>query len=58
MLTLSRKVGEAIVIDHNTIVRVKSIRRGKVILTTDALDHIAVNREEVELRIQGEDKAA
>ncbi len=58
MLVLSRKVGEAIVIDHNTTVRVKSIRRGKVILTTDALDHIAVNREEVELRIQGEDKAA
>ncbi len=58
MLTLSRKVGEAIVIDHNTIVRVKSIRRGKVTLTTEALDHIAVNREEVELRIQEEDKAA
>ncbi len=57
MLVLTRRVGQRIVIDHNTTVEVIRIDGGQVVLGIVSLPHIAVNREEVELRIQEEEAA-
>ena len=57
MLVLSRKIGERIVIDHNTTVEIIRIEGDQVKLGIVALPHIAVHREEVERAIQEEEAA-
>ncbi len=48
MLIIKRKLDEAIVIDHKTVVRISEIAGGRVKLLIYAPREIAVNREEVE----------
>ncbi len=58
MLILTRKVGEAIVIDEHTTVRLLEIKGGQIKLGVEAPGHIAVHREEVLLRILEENRKA
>lgn len=54
-LILSRKIGEAIVINHQTTVRVVEFMQGRVKLSIDAPGSVPIHREEVELAIMGGD---
>lgn len=58
MLILSRKVGEAIAINEDVIVRVLEVKGGQVRLGVQAPDHVTVHREEIFLRILEENKKA
>ena len=51
MLVLSRKVGEAIVIDGGISIRVAEIQNGRVRLAIDAPRSVRVDREEVHERV-------
>jgi carbon storage regulator len=51
MLVLSRKVGEAIVIDGGIVIRVADIQGGRVRLAIDAPRSTRVDREEVHERV-------
>jgi carbon storage regulator CsrA len=51
MLVLSRKVGEAIVIDGGISIRVAEIQGGRVRLAIDAPRSTRVDREEVHERV-------
>ena len=51
MLVLSRKVGEAIVIDGGIVVRVAEIQGGRVRLAINAPRSTRVDREEVHERV-------
>lgn len=55
MLTLTRKVGEKIVVHHGLItVEVAKVSGGKVRLKIDAPKELSINRGEVEARIAKE----
>jgi len=58
MLILTRKVGEAIVVDEHTTVRLLEIKGGQIKLGVEAPNHIAVHREEVLTRILEENRKA
>ncbi len=58
MLILTRKIGEAIAIENNVIVRVLGVKGGQVKLGVDAPSHVVVHREEIFLRILEENKRA
>jgi carbon storage regulator CsrA len=51
MLVLSRKVGEAIVIDGGIVVRVAEVQGGRVRLAIDAPRSTRIDREEVHDRV-------
>jgi carbon storage regulator len=51
MLVLSRKIGEAIVIDGGIVVRVADVHGGRVRLAIDAPRSTRVDREEVHDRV-------
>jgi carbon storage regulator len=51
MLVLSRKVGEAIVIDGGISIRVAEVNGGRVRLAVDAPRSVRVDREEVADRV-------
>ncbi|MDD3324815.1 MAG: carbon storage regulator CsrA [Sulfurospirillaceae bacterium] len=48
MLVLSRKVGEAIVVDKNITIRVVEISKGVVKIGIDAPKEVLISREELE----------
>jgi carbon storage regulator len=52
MLILSRKVGEAVVLDEKTIVRIIDISKGVVRIGFDAPDDVLILREELEEEIK------
>ncbi len=52
MLVLSRKVGEAIVIDGGIVIRVVEVQGGRVRLAIDAPRSTRVDREEVHHRVR------
>lgn len=52
-LVLSRKVDQAIIINHNIRVAVVEIRGDKVRIAVDAPKEITVHRDEIEDRITG-----
>lgn len=54
MLVLSRKSGEAIVIDNEIVVRIVEIKGDRVKLAFDAPHSVPVHRAEVFERIQRE----
>ena len=58
MLILSRKVGEAIAINEDVIVRVLEVKGGQVRLGVQAPNHVTVHREEIFLRILEENRKA
>lgn len=58
MLILTRKVGQSIVIDDDTVVTVIEASGEQVRLGVDAPRHIAVHREEVYSQISRENEAA
>ena len=58
MLILTRKVGEAIVIDEQITVKLLEIKGGQIKLGVEAPSHIAVHREEVLARILAENRKA
>lgn len=47
-LTLSRKEGEALIIDHDIRVIIQKARNGQARITIDAPDDVDVIREELE----------
>ena len=51
MLVLSRKIGEAIVIDGGIVVRVLDAGAGRVRLGVEAPDEVFVLREEIAARL-------
>jgi carbon storage regulator len=51
MLVLSRKVGEAIVIDGGIVIRVAEIHGGRVRLAIDAPHSVRIDREEIRDRV-------
>ena len=53
MLILSRKPEQSIIINCNIVVRVLSVDRDVIKLGIDAPKEVTVNREEIELAIQG-----
>jgi carbon storage regulator len=52
MLVLTRRLGEAIVINDHIVVRVIGIEKGKVRLGIDAPTEVPVDREEIHQRRQ------
>jgi|GEM_PF-125650 len=58
MLILTRKVGEAIVIDGQIAIKVLEIKGGQIKLGVEAPNHITVHRQEVLSRIQEENQKA
>lgn len=58
MLILTRKVGEAIVIDGQITIKVLEIKGGQIRLGIEAPGHITVHRHEVLSRIQEENQKA
>ena len=54
MLVLSRKLGEAIVIGPNVVLRVVEVRGDRVKLAFNAPESVSIHREEVYRRIQCE----
>ena len=58
MLILTRKVGEAIVIDEHITVKLLEIKGGQIKLGIEAPSHIAVHRQEVLARILDENRKA
>jgi carbon storage regulator len=53
MLVLTRRIGEAIVIDHNIVITVVSVRGDRVRLGITAPDFVQVDRQEVHERRTG-----
>lgn len=58
MLILSRKVGEAIVIDNEITVRVLEVKGGQIRLGVEAPGRVRVHREEVYRCIMEENRRA
>jgi carbon storage regulator len=58
MLVLSRKVGESIVVGENVLVTVVAFARNKVRIGITAPRDVGVHREEVWLKIKGEEAEA
>lgn len=58
MLALSRKKGEAIVIDNNIEISVIDIRGDQIKIGITAPKEISIYRKEVYIQIQEENKAA
>lgn len=58
MLILTRKLGEAIVINNNVNIKVLSITGNQVKLGIEAPDRVTVHREEIYKRIQIENETA
>lgn len=58
MLILSRKVGEAIAIADDIMVRILEVKGTQVRLGVEAPSHVAVHREEIYLRILEENRKA
>lgn len=58
MLILSRRVGEALVIDEDVTVTVLSVRGNQVQLGVKAPKHKSVHRDEIFERIKNERKEA
>jgi len=58
MLILTRKTGEAIVIDEQITIRVLDVRGGQAKIGIEAPGHVSVHREEVYARIMEENKKA
>lgn len=58
MLILSRKVGEAIVIDNEITVRVLEVKGGQIKLGVEAPGRVRVHREEVYRSILDENRRA
>lgn len=54
MLVLGRKKGESIIIDGDIKVTVVEINGSQIKLGIEAPQEVSVNREEIELKIQGE----
>jgi len=55
MLVLSRKIGEAIVIDGGIVVRVAEIHGGRVRLAIEAPRSVRIDREEIHERVAASD---
>ncbi len=51
MLVLARNAGERIVIDGDIVVSITKVKDGRVWVGIDAPRHIAVHREEVQLKV-------
>lgn len=58
MLILSRKIGEAIVVANDIVVRIIDIKGGQVRLGVQAPGEVSVHREEIYQRILEENKKA
>jgi carbon storage regulator len=58
MLILSRKVGEAVIVDEKVAVRLLEIKGGQIKLGIEAPNSVGIHREEVFLRIVEENKKA
>ncbi len=58
MLILARKIGEAITISDDIVVKVLEIKNGQVKLGVDAPAEIAIHRNEVYERIKAENVRA
>ena len=58
MLILSRKVGEAIVIDNKITVRVLEVKGGQIKLGVEAPERVRIHREEVYRCIMEENQRA
>ncbi len=54
MLNLTRRIGERLIINNNTWVKILSVKGRQVLLGIDAPDNIPVHREEVQQRIDAE----
>lgn len=52
MLILSRKIGEAVVLDEKTTVRIIDISKGIVRIGFDAPDDVLILREELEEEVK------
>jgi carbon storage regulator len=52
MLILSRKIGEAVVLDEKITIRVLDISKGVVRIGFDAPDDMLILREELEIEIK------
>ena len=54
MLILTRRIGEAIIVDHQIKITIKGQdKNGNIALGIDAPRHIAINREEIEKKLIG-----
>lgn len=58
MLILSRKVGEAVIVNEKISIRLLDIKGGQIKLGIEAPSDVAVHREEVFLKIVEENKRA
>lgn len=58
MLILTRKAGEAIVINDDVTIRLIEIKGGQIKLGIEAPEHVTIHREEVYSRILAENKKA
>ena len=57
MLILTRKVGESLMIGGDVTITVLGVKGNQVRIGVDAPRDVAVHREEILNRIQGDDKA-
>jgi carbon storage regulator len=57
MLILTRKVGEAIMIGEDVVVKVLGVRSGQVKIGIEAPRELPVHRHEIFERIKSEDRA-
>ena len=58
MLILTRRVGETLMVGDEVTVTVLGVKGNQVRLGVNAPKHVAVHREEIYNRIQGEDNPA
>lgn len=58
MLILTRKIGEAIVIDGNIKIKLLEVSGNQIKLGVEAPSQVAVHREEIFLRILAENRRA
>tara|TARA_Y100000588_G_C14040340_1_gene832567 strand:+ start:740 stop:958 length:219 start_codon:yes stop_codon:yes gene_type:complete len=58
MLYLSRKQGEAIVIDGTTVIRIEKIGKAQIKLAIDSKEQTTIYREELYKKIVSENKNA
>ena len=56
MLILTRRVGETLMVGDEVTVTVLGVKGNQVRLGVNAPKHVAVHREEIYNRIQGEEK--